>query len=130
VKNKYVFRIGNIKMNMIVADKNLVAKCGLYCGACRSYLKNRCKGCTQNEKATWCTIRSCCIEKEISTCAECIEYADPSKCKKYNNIISKMFGVLFNSDRNACIAQIKSIGMDGHAREMALSKKHTINKGK
>jgi len=32
-------------MKEIIADEKLVAKCGLYCGACGAYLKGRCPGC-------------------------------------------------------------------------------------
>ena len=35
----------------IVADKNLIAYCGLYCGACRSYLKGSCPGCQEQCKS-------------------------------------------------------------------------------
>lgn len=40
-------------MKEIEADKNLIAACGLYCGACRKYLSAKCYGCHNNEKATW-----------------------------------------------------------------------------
>lgn len=38
-------------------EKQNVAYCGLYCGACQSYTKGKCPGCDANEKATWCEIR-------------------------------------------------------------------------
>ena len=60
-------------MPEIKVDPTLVARCGLYCGACRSYLRGKCKGCSQNVKASWCAIRSCCGERNIATCAECTE---------------------------------------------------------
>ena len=46
-------------MKNIESDKELIAACGLYCGACRKYLAERCPGCRLNEKAAWCKIRSC-----------------------------------------------------------------------
>ena len=55
----------------ITASTEYIAACGLYCGACRKYLNGKCPGCKQNEKATWCKIRQCCIEKEIHSCADC-----------------------------------------------------------
>ena len=30
-----------------------IAFCGLYCGACRQYLKEKCPGCRKNEKAKY-----------------------------------------------------------------------------
>ena len=111
----------------IIADKNLIAYCGLYCGACGSYLKGNCPGCRENVKATWCKIRQCGIENNFQSCADCtsIELMD---CKKYNNFISKAFGIIFNSNRPACIARIKENGYDGFAVEMAQNKRQTIKR--
>jgi hypothetical protein len=109
-------------------DPDLVASCGLYCGACRSYLKGRCLGCRENKKATWCKIRTCCAEGKIATCASCARYVDPNDCKKFNNFISKIFGFLFKSDRAACISQIKRLGLDGHAARMAESGRQSIKR--
>ncbi len=111
----------------IVADKNLIAFCGLYCGACRSYLSGKCPGCKENSKATWCKIRSCCQENNLLSCADCtlVELKD---CRKYNSFISKVIGLVLNSDRSACIGRIKEIGYEGFAREMAGSRRQTIRR--
>jgi len=114
-------------MKEIVADKNLIAYCGLYCGACRSYLKGKCPGCRENEKATWCDIRKCCMENSYASCADCASI-EPMKCKKYNTFISKVIGLLFNSDRNACLNRIKEIGYDEFAKEMTINKMQTIKR--
>ena len=112
----------------IPVDTELVAHCGLYCGACKSYLAGKCKGCHENSGATWCKIRACCTEKRIKTCADCAEFADPRACGKFNNFMSRLFGLIFNSDRAACIAQIKQLGLDGHAKAMATSGIQTIKR--
>jgi hypothetical protein len=112
----------------ITADASVVAFCGLYCGACGSYLKERCPGCAGNDKAAWCKIRSCCKEKDISSCAECKEFTDAMECSKFNNLMSKIFGALFRSDRAACIRQIKEIGRQGHAEKMAAARTQTIKR--
>jgi hypothetical protein len=114
-------------MKEIVSDKKLIAYCGLYCGACRSYLKEKCPGCKENEKATWCNIRKCCIDNKYSTCADCASI-ETKKSKNYNTFISKIVGLLFNSDRNACLDRIKNVGYDEFAKEMALNKRQTIKK--
>jgi hypothetical protein len=113
-------------MKDIISDTRLVAYCGLYCGACRRFLKGKCPGCHDNVKASWCGIRKCCIELGYSSCADCAEFTDPSGCKKFDNFISKIFGLIFRSDRRACIMQIKDLGLKGHAENMAASKRHTI----
>jgi hypothetical protein len=115
-------------MREIHASNELVARCGLYCGACRSYLNGKCEGCLKNEKASWCKIRPCCAEKEIATCAECAEFPNPLDCKKFNNFVSKVFGFVFNSDRAACIAQIKRCGLGEHAKTMTEQRIQTIRR--
>jgi len=111
----------------IVADKNLIAYCGLYCGACRSYLKGSCPGCKENVKASWCKIRQCCQEENLASCADCTS-VKLEECKKYNTFISKVIGVILNSDRAACIHRIGEIGYDGFSMEMAENKRQTIRR--
>jgi hypothetical protein len=115
-------------MREVVAATELVAACGLYCGACRSYLNERCDGCAKNEKATWCGVRACCREHGWSSCAECTVCADPRRCAKFDNFMSRLFGLVFRSDRAACVAQIRRLGLAGHAQAMAEQKLHTIRR--
>jgi hypothetical protein len=115
-------------MKEITTDPSLVAYCGLYCGACRAYLKGRCPGCHENQKASWCKVRSCCIQNEFASCADCKQYPNPDDCKYFNNIMAKLFGILFRSNRAACIQQIREIGIDRHAENMAQHKRQTIRK--
>ncbi|OGJ92481.1 MAG: hypothetical protein A2487_00770 [Candidatus Raymondbacteria bacterium RifOxyC12_full_50_8] len=115
-------------MREVTEKPELVAYCGLYCGACGAYLKERCKGCHENTKATWCKIRLCCIEKNYTTCADCGEFKNPKACKKVNNLMSKIFALIFKSDRAACIAQVKELGLLGHAKKMAAARTQTIKK--
>jgi hypothetical protein len=111
----------------ILADKSLVAFCGLYCGACRSYLSGKCPGCKENVKATWCKVRLCCMENNLQSCADCMTI-ELMECRKYNNFISKAFGLIFNSDRSACIARIRERGYDDFSLQMANSKRQTIRR--
>ena len=109
-------------MKTIVSDTALVAYCGLYCGACKRYLNDKCPGCANNEKASWCKLRSCTLEKNIRSCADCDAFSDPMDCKKFNNIIAKLFALIFNSNRAACIAKIEAVGYDDFAAYMAENK--------
>ncbi len=115
-------------MKEIVADAALVAHCGLYCGACGAYRKDRCPGCHGNDGATWCKVRSCCIEHGIATCADCGEFQDPKDCGKFNNFVARIFGFVFRSDRAACIEQIRELGVQGHADEMAKQRRPSIKR--
>jgi hypothetical protein len=115
-------------MKPIVADANLVAYCGLYCGACGAYLRGRCPGCHENAKASWCKIRSCCRENQWASCADCQEHQEAMDCKKFNNFIAKIFALIFRSNRAACIHQIREIGIQGHAERMAETKQQSIKR--
>ncbi|MCE5250137.1 DUF3795 domain-containing protein [bacterium] len=115
-------------MRDISADKDLIAYCGLYCGACKKYLRESCPGCHENEKATWCKTRLCCIEHSYASCADCTVVDNYVECKKLNNFISKLFGLIFRSDRLACIALIKEKGYEDYAREMAEKKMMSLKR--
>lgn len=115
-------------MEPIEANPNLVAFCGLYCGACKAYRIGKCPGCAKNEKAKWCGIRKCCMANNYKSCAECQKFADVMRCKDFNNFISKIFGFIFRSNRKACIARIKEIGLDAFAKEMAEKGMYSIRR--
>lgn len=115
-------------MKEIIKDESLVAYCGLYCGACKRYLEDKCPGCAKNEKATWCNVRNCCKENNHRTCASCHQYKNQKECKKFNNVLSKIFGLLFGSDRLACVKRIEEVGVDAYASEMTERKSHTMKK--
>ncbi|NLD98791.1 MAG: DUF3795 domain-containing protein [Fibrobacter sp.] len=117
-------------MNQTIADKKLVAYCGLYCGSCKSYKNNRCPGCGKNEKAAWCKIRSCCIENNHNSCANCMTHTDPNTCRYFNNFMSKIFAFIFKSDRKACIEKIRAEGYEKYAQQMAESGLQSIKKEK
>jgi hypothetical protein len=115
-------------MRETTASAELVAYCGLYCGACRQYLSEKCEGCHQNEKATWCKIRTCCSEQGLSSCAQCADFPDPRQCAKFDNLMSKVFALVFRSDRPACIAEIRRLGPEGYAGEMAEKKLQSLKR--
>jgi len=110
----------------IEVDKDLIAYCGLYCGACRKYLNGKCPGCRKNEKAQWCKVRICCMENNFRSCANC--KLNPHDCKKFNNFFSKLFAFIFKSDREGCICRIRDIGEEAYAEEMSEKQMMTIKK--
>lgn len=113
-------------MKNIEIDEQLIAACGLYCGACRKYLVEKCPGCHRNEKATWCKIRTCVVNHDFCTCAECDK--NVVECKTYSNLIGRIFAFLFKSDRPACIRYIREHGERAFADEMAKRKCQTMKK--
>jgi hypothetical protein len=64
----------------------------------------------------------------MASCAECKEFPDPNGCKKFKNLISKIFAVVFRSNRAACIRQIREIGVHGHADRMSELGIHSIKR--
>lgn len=116
-------------MTSTAPDASMVAYCGLYCGCCGARVKGRCPGCHGNQKAAWCKVRACCMERGYQSCADCVDHAGPRTCKKFNNFISKVIGFVLRSDRAACVAQIKKLGAQGHAEVMAAQGRHSIRRG-
>lgn len=86
-----------------------VAMCGLFCGNCGKFKRNKCQGCVLQPGYSRCSIRACVLEKGYVTCAECDELEG---CKKLNNFISKVFKLIFRSDRNASLCMIQREGME------------------
>lgn len=117
-------------MKALAASRDLVAQCGLYCGACRRHLRGKCPGCRENARAGWCKVRSCSLERGYSSCAECAEFPDVRDCPKFHNAVSRVIGFALRSDRPACIAQIKALGLEGHARRMAGLGRHSLRPGR
>jgi hypothetical protein len=110
------------------SNGQIISYCGLYCSNCRSYKKGKCPGCQGNAKATWCKIRSCCMEKGYKSCAECAEFSNPMDCKKFNNFVSRIFALVFRSDRAASIEMIKKQGYDNYTKFCADNKIMVIRK--
>jgi len=105
-----------------------IAYCGLYCGSCRSYRKGKCRGCHDNVKASWCKIRTCCMERDYANCADCTDFENVRDCRKLNNIIGKLFALVFKTNRPGSIEFIRESGYDSFARAMA--EKGTMTVGK
>lgn len=110
----------------MIADTKLIARCGLYCGACGKHLKGKCPGCAGNDKATWCKIRACCAEHDYASCADCTEYSDAAQCKHFNNVMSKIFALVFNSNRPACVKAIRDDGYEAFAERMAKEERQSL----
>ncbi len=85
----------------------LIGCCGLYCVNCSRYKKGKCPGCAEYEKASWCKIRKCCIEKEIANCSACEEYIYPMDCSKYNHFFSRTIEYFSSTNRSLCIEYLR-----------------------
>lgn len=112
-------------MNM---ENGNVAYCGLYCGECSSFKKGKCPGCKENNKASWCKIRECCLTNGYASCAECTQVA-LNECKKFNNFFARAIEFVFRSDRKRSIYRIREVGNIAYAEEMRQLKRMSIKRG-
>jgi len=99
-------------INMRKDVENLVAACGLYCGACRKFKQGNCSGCQNQSGTSHCGIRPCVEERGYTTCAECDLMID---CKIRNNLISRVFGFIFRTDKKAMLSYIQENGLKEYA---------------
>jgi hypothetical protein len=86
-----------------------VAVCGLFCGNCGNFKRGKCKGCAEQAWFKRCRVRPCAFERGFATCAECEEM---ESCKTLDNFISKIFGLIFRSDKMASLRMIRDEGME------------------
>jgi hypothetical protein len=120
---------GYIMNSEITSDSGLVAACGLYCGACKAYRKGSCKGCSSHDNKHWCKILRCCRQHGYTSCAECVIVDDLHDCRLFNNMIGKLFSLLFNSDRFACIETVRNLGYEKYADLMASQGRQSFKRG-
>ena len=69
-----------------------------------------------------------CEENQYQTCADCEEYDNPRECRKFSNLMSKLFALIFRSDRGACIDNISELGIQNYADKMTALKQQSIKK--
>jgi hypothetical protein len=72
------------------------------------------------------------FDRGFASCAECHDFARPQDCKKLDNPIARVFGLLFNSDRAASLLKLRELGPTEYAsfmaqrRRVALPRRGTI----
>ena len=106
-----------MKKAQAVKDVNLIAFCGLYCGSCVSFLKGKCPGSTENNKATWCKIRTCNVDSQLSNCAH-YQTTHPTECKELNYTIGQIFKLPYKTDRLASLQYITDKGEMAYTDKM------------
>ena len=115
-------------MKEIIIDQEFVSYCGLYCGACKNYLKEKCPGCRTDGKYKKCKMRPCCLENNYRSCADCTEFGNVKDCNKYTNSLWNFLEFLFRTNRTACIDFIRKNGYEQFARYMAENKLITFKR--
>ena len=96
----------------------VLAYCGLVCSECGMYRKQKCQGCHSDKPMSMrCKVKPCAQERNFSSCAECKEFKNLKDCKKLNNYISKIFGIIFRSDRIGNLNRIREIELDRFKEE-------------
>ena len=108
-----------------MASENIViAHCGLVCSDCGAFRKGKCTGC-YGEKPMFrnCPVKKCCLAGQRATCAECAEFPDLRQCRKLNNLISKLFGLVFRTNRIANLLRLRAVGPVEFRAEAAASRR-------
>ncbi len=91
----------------------IVAYCGLVCSECGAYKKLKCQGCHSDRPMfTNCPVKKCAVSRTYSTCAECRDFEDLKGCRKLNNIVSKIMGFVFRTNRIGNLRRIREIGLE------------------
>ena len=52
------------------------------------------------------------MDNEYNTCADCKYFQELRECKKLNNIISKIFGFIYKTNRIESLNRIREIGLE------------------
>lgn len=84
-------------------DKNLIAYCGAYCGACEWREKTGCRGCKANAGTMFwgeCDKAKCCIGKGIPHCGECAELPCANLKELFEDPVHGDRGARLNNLRN------------------------------
>ena len=72
---------------MISAKSLIIGCCGIVCSDCESFKTGSCKGCGNQETSqNNCPIIECCMEHQVSTCAECSVFLDYGECDKLSDV--------------------------------------------
>ena len=118
-----------------INDSSLISYCGFYCGECPKFKKNQCNGCKgDNSKCAIgykaCLVRPCCIENNISTCAECNIHESVKSCKLYNPLMIRFGQFITRTNRRLGIEMIKDKGETEFCKYMIDKNWVTIKTGK
>ncbi|MBU1153973.1 hypothetical protein KKB84_08465 [bacterium] len=91
----------------------IIAYCGLCCTNCGMYQKNKCQGCHSDKPMNRnCRMKACAMARGFITCAQCADFTDLKGCKKLYNVVSRLFGFVFRSDRIGGLNSIREIGLE------------------
>lgn len=92
-----------------------VGSCGLFCTNCGKFKRGRCYGCQLQPGFGRCPVRLCCVERKITTCAECADFQSPCnyrECPKLNNFIARTISLFTDAERPAALALLRDRGRE------------------
>jgi hypothetical protein len=91
----------------------ILAYCGLVCSECGMFLKGRCQGC-HSDKPMYrnCKVKRCAEARKYTTCADCADFQNLKECRKLYNLLSRLFGLVFRTNRIANLNRIREVGLE------------------
>ncbi len=91
----------------------IVAYCGLVCSECGAFKKLKCQGCHSDRPMFKnCPVKKCAVSRSYCTCAECGDFEDLKGCRKLNNLVSRIMGFVFRTNRIGNLRRIREIGLE------------------
>lgn len=54
--------------------KQLIGKCGFYCGSCPDYIKGDCSGCCTSHNRGDCYTFDCVVDQDLDFCGTCSKF--------------------------------------------------------
>ena len=112
--------------NKVIYNPEILAPCGIYCGACPS-LGKTCLGCASQEmggvqkrKSKWgCKLRVCCYkEKGLEFCSDCLEFPCDKHRKKLMDSHPKDPRFQYRRDVAENLILIKELGEQRYLEDM------------
>jgi hypothetical protein len=96
----------------------LISRCGLYCGACKKYLKNICSGCRTKAPPSWCEVSPCAASKDLFSCADCSDFPDVYRCGRLYPFKYRFGEWVAGMSRKAGIEMIRTDGCERYVQFM------------
>lgn len=88
-------------MRCNIMEYKTLGKCGFYCGACPTYINQKCKGCMDEHTEGDCYSRDCVVRKGLNFCGECKEFpCDTILTQQHCTVLDKDWLLWKKENRN------------------------------
>ena len=86
-----------------MSEKELIGKCGFFCGSCPTYISGKCLGCRSAHNKGDCFTFDCVDQKGITYCGQCGDFpCDEIIHREKATVLDKEWLVWKRSQRTKC----------------------------